>query len=56
MEVDIFLKFDNHILELQKILKKIIHIHMDVFYMCIKSDDEIHYGESYTIKDKIQHF
>ena len=47
-----FQKFENHILKFQKILKKIIHLHMDVFYTRTIFEDDIHYGESYTKKTK----
>ena len=30
--------------------EKIIHVNMDVFYMCVIFEDEIHYDESYTKK------
>lgn len=42
----------NHILKFQKFSQKsYTFIWMyHVFYMCVKSDDEIHYGESYTKK------
>ena len=42
------------LLKFQKILKKIIHVHMDVFYMRALFEDDIHYNESYTKKKKSQ--